>query len=239
MDKVTELKVWGRGVDLEKFNPSKRSSKFRRKYGIPEDIPVVLFVGRLVAEKSPGIYANVVRRLNNKKIRFHALVVGAGFCVNLFNGFSNCTTTGWLDGHELAEAYASSDIFLFPSSVETFGNVTLEAAASGLPLVVEKGCSGHLVENGKNGFACTAMDEDAFYDGTLRLLEDSTLRKLFSEYSIAMSKTMGKSIIVREMLKNYQDNIYDFHNKFGGLHENRDEMYNNKYSFIAGEIQDL
>jgi glycosyltransferase involved in cell wall biosynthesis len=63
---------------------------------------------------------------------------------------------GWLSGAALGEAYASSDVLLFPSDVETFGNVTLEALASGCPCVVEEKCGGHLVTHGVNGFTCPA-----------------------------------------------------------------------------------
>ena len=74
----------------------------------------------------------------------------------------NTKFLGWLSGDALKVAYASSDVFLFPSAVETFGNVTLEAAASGLPLVVEAGCSGHLVNHGVNGFACSGADKQGW-----------------------------------------------------------------------------
>ena len=95
---------------------------------------VVLFVGRLVPEKRPDIFADVVKRLaaEGRGLRFKALVVGAGPYQDEMKALPNTTCLGWVGGAELAVAYASSDIFLFPSSVETFGNVTLEAAASGL-----------------------------------------------------------------------------------------------------------
>lgn len=234
MDRVTNLEVWGRGVDLEKFSPNKRSLIFRHKYGIPPEIPVVLFVGRLVKEKSPDIFVEVIRKLNTKNILFRALVVGTGQCEYLFEGVPNCICAGWLSGDDLSEAYASSDIFLFPSSVETFGNVTLEAAASGLPLIVEGECSGHLVVNGYNGYACPAMDENAFYERTLQLVTDDNLRRSFSEKSVELSNSLENNRIVRQMIVNYTDIIYDFFDKYGGSHEIRDELYMNSDSFLAG-----
>lgn len=69
---------------------------------------------------------------------------------------------GWLSGAALGEAYASSDVLLFPSDVETFGNVTLEALASGCPCVVEEKCGGHLVTHGVNGFTCPAGIYDLY-----------------------------------------------------------------------------
>merc|ERR1719378_2017255 len=186
---VTNLNVWGRGVDLTKFHPSRRSQAFRAKFGFTPDDIVLLWVGRLVPEKRPDVFARVVRRLAEEGVPFvKALVVGAGPCEDVVKSLPNTVFAGWMDGEELATAYASADIFLFPSAVETFGNVTLEAAASGLPLVVDSGCSGHLVEHGVTGYACgggdnntcsgkagiininNKLDDDdnAYYDATLR-----------------------------------------------------------------------
>ena len=99
-----------------------------------------MYVGRLVPEKRPDIIATVVKRLTAQNVKFACVIVGAGPAEHLIENLPNTHHLGWLNGDQLTEAYASSDIFLFPSSVETFGNVTLEAAASGLPLVVEGSC---------------------------------------------------------------------------------------------------
>ena len=75
---------------------------------------------------------------------------------------------GWMSGEELARVYASVDVFLFPSEVETFGNVTLEALASGVPCVASAGCSGHLVSHGVNGFVVNKADVEEYYALTRR-----------------------------------------------------------------------
>lgn len=234
MDCVTNVKVWGRGVDLKKFSPSHRTNTFRQHLGIPNNTPIVLYVGRLVPEKRPDIFASVIRRLYNEKINFHAVIVGAGQSQHLIDNLPNTVHMGWLDGDQLSEAYASSDIFLFPSSVETFGNVTLEAAASGLPLVVEEKCSGHLVTNGVNGYTCEAGNVQSFYDGTLRLLRDANLRSSFSEQSKIMSQGMEQSSVVREMLGHYEEVKTEFYDTYGGSHQARDEAYRTPGSFKLG-----
>ena len=132
-----ELHEWGRGCDLKIFTPSRRSEQFRAsKHMIDTDV-VILWVGRLVPEKRPDIWLETVKRLQNEGLPVKAMVVGNGTYEKTLSQIKNVTCCGWLFGPALGEAYASADVLLFPSSVETFGNVTLEALASGCPCVVE------------------------------------------------------------------------------------------------------
>ena len=231
---MTEVGVWGRGVDLQQFNPSNRNESFRAKLKISPDTPIVLYVGRLVPEKRPDIVATVVKRLTAQNVNFQCVIVGAGPAEHLMDALPNTHCLGWLNGDELTEAYASSDIFLFPSSVETFGNVTLEAAASGLPLVVESKCSGHLVDHDENGYLCEAGNKDEFFEGTLKLCRDAVKRKEFSAKSIAKSQLLEQSSVVKQMLDNYQDIRQEFYEQYGGNHYNRDEAYRHAGSFQLG-----
>jgi phosphatidylinositol alpha 1,6-mannosyltransferase len=234
MDRVTTLKVWGRGVDVEKFSPAYRSLQYRQTLGVDDDTPIVLWVGRLVPEKRPDIFASVVRRLHSRGIKFHALVVGAGPSQDEIKSLPNTTFAGWMNADQLSTVYASSDVFLFPSAVETFGNVTLEAAASGLPVVVEAGCSGHLVHDGENGFAAPADDEEAFFEATLVLLEDRQLREEYSASSREIALSMEKSSVVRQMLDNYSFITDQFYTEYAGRHANRDAIYTRPGSFLLG-----
>ena len=87
---------------------------------------------------------------------------------------------GWLQPRELAEAYATSDLLLFPSEVETFGNVTLEAMASGLPCIVDERCGAHLVQDDINGYTVRGGDVDLYYQLAWRLcdgVKGAALRK--------------------------------------------------------------
>jgi len=235
MDRVTTLKVWGRGVDVDKFNPAYRSLAYRRSLGIADDAAVVLWVGRLVPEKRPDIFASVVRRLHSRGLNFHALVVGAGPCEKEIKALPNTTFAGWMSAEQLSTAYASSDVFLFPSAVETFGNVTLEAAASGLPVVVETGCSGHLVHDGENGFTAAAGDEDAFFESTLALVEDKHAREEFGANSREMALSLEKGTVVGQMLDNYTRVTDEFYTEYSGHHLNRDSGYTQPDSFVLGK----
>lgn len=232
---VTDLKVWGRGADLERFHPSHRSEEYRARYGFVPDDVVLTWVGRLVPEKRPDIFAYVVRRLASEGVPFKALIVGAGPSENEMKSLPNTTFAGWATGDELAVAYASSDVFLFPSSVETFGNVTLEAAASGLPLVVDSGCSGHLVEHGVNGFACKEGDVESYYQGILSLVLDKSKRETMSKEGRRLSLNFEKRTVCRKMIDNYSNITEEFYGLYRGDHANRDRIYENKSdSFLAG-----
>jgi len=237
LDRCTNIQIWGRGIDLQKFSPAHRSAAFREKLGIRPDEVVLLFVGRLVVEKRPDIFANVVRRLYQHGYPFRALVVGAGPYENEMAHLPHTTHLGWLAGHDLSVAYASSDIFLFPGALETFGNVTLEAAGSGLPLVVEEGCSGHLVRDGASGYACPQDDEEAFYAATLELLTNDGRRRAFAARSRAHSLHYEKDTINRQMVQNYGTVTDEFRATYGGDHRNRDAAYKNKDSFRAGTVE--
>ena len=234
MDKATKLGVWGRGIDLDRFTPKHRSQSFRAQYGFTDRDVVLTWVGRLVPEKRPDIFCYVVRRLAEEGIPFRALVVGAGPCEEEVKALPNTVFAGWLNGDDLAVAYASSDIFLFPSAVETFGNVTLEAAASGLPIVVENGCSGHLVNHGVNGFACRDGDLEAYYSSTLCLVLDDMRRKSMSEEGRKFSLQFEKRLVCRRMIENYSTVTDEFYTLYGGHHANRDEEYSGKEGSFRG-----
>ena len=173
-----QLFEWGRGCDLKVFTPARRSHAFRASKGMSDTDVVILWVGRLVPEKRPDIWLHTVRRLQADGLPVKAMVVGNGSYEKTLAAIKDVTCCGWLFGPALGEAYASCDVLLFPSDVETFGNVTLEALASGCPCVVEEKCGGHLVQHGVNGFTCAAGDFEGFYQATKRIVQDVVLRKV-------------------------------------------------------------
>lgn len=201
---ATELKEWGRGVDMALFSPERRSKAFRSSKGILDNDIVILWVSRIVPEKRPEVWFQVVKRLQEEGFPIKPLIVGSGTFERTFSTLKNATCCGWLSGTALAEAYASSDILLFPSDVETFGNVTLEALSSGCPAVVEKKCGEHLVENGINGLTCQAGDTEAFYEATKKLVVDEALRRKMSIASREKASVYERSIILQQMAENYK-----------------------------------
>ncbi|MFN3596126.1 MAG: glycosyltransferase family 4 protein [Rubricoccaceae bacterium] len=173
------MRLWPRGVETERFSPARRSEAWRAAQGFgPADV-VVSFISRLVKEKGLDVYAAVLDRLGADGLPVRALVVGEGPERDaLAARLPGARMTGHLTGDSLATAYASSDVFLFPSETETFGNVTLEAMASGVPPVVARATgSRSLVTDGETGLVCTPRDARAFAAATARLASDAALRQ--------------------------------------------------------------
>ncbi|MBT5250859.1 MAG: glycosyltransferase family 1 protein [Bacteroidetes Order II. Incertae sedis bacterium] len=177
IDKGIEL--WPRGVDVRLFNPSKRSMSWRRDHGFADDEIVVSFISRLVVEKGLDVYADVLQKLKDAGKNVRALVVGSGPAEDMLRGrFPRAHFLGHLEGEELAKAYASSDLFLFPSTTETFGNVTLEAMASGIPtLCADATGSSSLVVHEKTGYLAIPGEIDSFVDYALRLVNSLEKRQ--------------------------------------------------------------
>ncbi len=174
---VCPMEVFERGVDSDLFSPKRRSLAWRQKFGIADGEIVVSFVSRLVKEKNTDLMARCFERLHKQGVKFRPLIVGLGpEEQKLRAAIPDAIFGGFLQGEELAVAYASSDIFFFPSESETFGNVTLEAMASGVPAVVADATgSGSIVEDGKNGFVQNARDESGFDRRLKNLIEDGAL----------------------------------------------------------------
>lgn len=172
------LRLWERGVDTARFNPDRRSMAWRQALGMAEDEVLVTFVGRLVWEKGLKLFAEVIGGLEARGVRHRSMIVGEGPArAELEARLPKTIFTGYLGGEALPRAYASSDVFLFPSDTETFGNVTLEALASGTPAVVANATgSDALVEHGKTGFLAPPGHAAAFLTHTQRLVKDAALR---------------------------------------------------------------
>lgn len=165
------LRLWGRGVDRDAFHPDLRSESWRRQSGIAADDVLVTFVGRLVKEKALDVFASVVAELRGAGVQ--SMIVGEGpLRRDLQARLPDCLFTGRLEGTDLSRAYASSDVFLFPSDSEAFGNVIVEAMASGLPVVCAAStCSSAHVVHGKTGLVAAPGDVSAFVTHVRRLAE--------------------------------------------------------------------
>jgi len=132
-----KIRTYPRGVDVERFHPAKRNG-FLAKRGVPEGL-TLLYVGRISREKNLHHLAEAFCSLSAGRGDVNLVVVGDGpYLEEMRQALTGtrCHFTGCLDGEDLAGAYASSDLFVFPSATDTFGNVVLEAQASGLPVVV-------------------------------------------------------------------------------------------------------
>lgn len=176
------LDIWSRGVNGEQFNPGHRNSATRKTLAGGAGL-ILLYVGRLAPEKRLSLLLEAFPQVRERASVEVALVLVGGGPMEAdlrARPRPGVHLAGYLTGLDLARAYASSDIFGFPSDTETFGNVVLEAMASGLPVVgVDRGGVRDSIVPGETGFRTPPGDVAAFADALLRLVEDPLLRARF------------------------------------------------------------
>jgi glycosyltransferase involved in cell wall biosynthesis len=177
------IRLYPRGIDTELYHPSRRNG-FYKNYGLDENEFKILYVGRVSREKDLPLLTKVFKQLNGEGLKARLVVVGDGpYLEEMKTELSGLpvTFTGFLSGEQLAEAYASADIFVFPSRTDTFGNVVLEAQASGLPVVVtDRGgpCENMLPEN--TGLVVPGGEYGPLADAIRKLAKDNELRTAMS-----------------------------------------------------------
>lgn len=178
---TTPVGIWSRGVDHARFNPQRRDLAWRRELGIGDDMPAIGFLGRLVLEKGLDIFAEVARELTRRGVPHKVLVVGEGPAREWFAGqVPEAIFTGFQSGDALGRAVASMDVFFNPSVTETFGNVTSEAMACGVPVVAARATGAmDLVVEGETGFLVPPRDVTAYADAIERLARDADMRARF------------------------------------------------------------
>lgn len=175
---------WDRGVDLERFGPDKRRvGSFDGAAGAVN----VLYAGRLTREKGVELLAEAFLAARARDGRLHLVLAGGGPEEHALRERlgEHATFLGWLEGDELAAAYASADVFLFASQTDTFGQVILEAQASGLPVVaVAEGGPCSLVDDGVTGLLRKA-DADALGDAVATIVARPLLRERLVRAALA------------------------------------------------------
>lgn len=201
------IRLWARGVNIDQFNPRYRSMDWRKKEGIEDREYLVTFVSRLVWEKDLQTFVDSVKKLLAGDVPVKPMIVGDGPArKELEYMLPEAHFTGFLTGNELARAYASSDVFLFPSDTETFGNVTLEAMACGVPVVVADATgSKSLVEPAVNGFLATPRKPKEFADQTRKILEDNEKRQQMSKAARQKALAYDWEKVNQDLLNNYYD----------------------------------
>lgn len=177
------IELLSHGVDSQLFHPSKRSQALRETWGLTAGDVAVVHVGRLATEKNLGLLKTSFDALQNKypQRTLKLIMVGDGpQRASLEQQMPDAIFCGTQRGETLAAHYASGDMFLFPSLTETFGNVVLEALASGLGVVAyDEAAAAQHIRHGHNGALAMPGDEEAFIDAACWLLEDSeTLRRV-------------------------------------------------------------
>jgi glycosyltransferase involved in cell wall biosynthesis len=173
-----DIDIWSRGVDRDIFDAERRDLSWRQGLGLSDDVPVIGFLGRLVMEKGLDVFSDTIDQLRRRNVRHAVMVIGEGPARGWFESrLPDAKFVGFQAGADLARAVASMDMLFNPSVTETFGNVTLEAMACGLPVVAAKATgSQSLVEDNRSGRLITPGAIAQFAEALRLYCEDPALR---------------------------------------------------------------
>jgi glycosyltransferase involved in cell wall biosynthesis len=207
----SNLGVWGRGIDTKLFSPEHKSKNFIEKNNLEGKIKL-LYVGRAAKEKNIYLLLKSLNTLNEKYEGLLKLIItGDGPELEKLKKAApeNVLFTGFKSGIELSQIYASSDIFVFSSLTETYGNVIIEAMASGLPVaaVNSGGVKENLINN-YNGLACKEDNPAEFSRILEKLILNNNLRNTlgYNARQYSLEKTWDN--VFKKLIKNYM-NILD------------------------------
>lgn len=178
-----KLKILPRGLDTDLFSPTRRDLSFWPGSGVNGKEVRLLYVGRISREKDLDVLAAAYKKTRDAGHPVKLYLVGDGpYAETLASALPDAVFLGYLTGEKLAKAYASADVFVFPSTTDTFGNVILEAQASGLPVIVsDLGGPKELVEDGRTGLVTKAHDADDFARAIERMSTEPKLRLRMGE----------------------------------------------------------
>ena len=201
----TDVSIWSRGVDRTVFASDRRSLEWRRSLGIGDDEVAVGFLGRLVMDKGLDVFGATVAALRDRGVAHKVLVVGEGPARDAFvAALPGAVFAGFQSGTDLGRAVASMDLLLNPSVTETFGNVTLEAMACGIPVVAARATgSTSLVVDGETGRLVEPGDIGGFADAVAAYCADPDLRHAHGAAGEARSRNYSWDAINAAVVETY------------------------------------
>jgi glycosyltransferase involved in cell wall biosynthesis len=210
--RYSNLGIWSRGIDTEKFSPRFRSRKWRKGLGI-DDKFVFLYVGRLSPEKGLDMLLCAVEEIETRFPGQAAFVfTGGGPYEEVIRrkNFPGTILTGFRTGPELSRIYASCDCFAFPSGTETFGNAPLEAIASGLPVAgIAAGGVTEFLSHGKNALLCADGDQRTFTENLIAIMENKILSRELAENGRRLARSRTWDRIFDDLLAVYRGLVTD------------------------------
>ena len=200
-----DVGIWTRGIDRDIFNPERRDLGWRQSLGIADDVPVIGFIGRLVMEKGLDVFSDAIDQLTARGVGHKVLVVGEGPARQWFeNRLPDAVFTGFQKGADLGRAVASMDMLFNPSVTETFGNVTLEAMACGLPTVAARATgSESLVTQGVTGRLIRPGAIGAFADALQAYCTDADARAAAGKAAQARAERNGWDQVNQALVDTY------------------------------------
>ncbi len=199
------IRLMERGIDITLFHPSKRNGFFKKRCQIDDHVIKLLYVGRVSKEKNLPILVEAFKHLSGERCDVHLIIVGEGpYLEEMKIELSGkpVTFTGYLAGEDLAAAYASSNVFVFPSTTDTFGNVVLEAQASGIPVIVtdQGGPQENLIPF-YTGYIARGNDTESFLQSIRLLINDSQMAERMGR---AARKYMEDRAFEKAFLKTWE-----------------------------------
>ena len=201
------LGIWSRGIDTSMFSPLYRSEELRRSLGL-QGKTAFLYVGRIAREKGLDTLAEAIRKTNCEYGDDAVFVfTGDGPYMKELKEMNlpNAVFTGFLQKKELSEMYASSDVFVFPSGTETFGNVVLEAMSSGLPVVcTDSGGITDFTSHLENAYVCKYGNVESLAGGIVEMLNNTELRRELSEGGLETAARRSWDYINDELIAQYE-----------------------------------
>ncbi|MDD3270339.1 MAG: glycosyltransferase family 1 protein [Syntrophomonadaceae bacterium] len=202
---IPNLNIMGRGIDEEGFSPLLRSQELRRAWHIPDDCVLLLYVGRLAAEKELEVLMEAMPYLGERPYRL--MMVGDGPMRQELEQYHDerIILTGYRSGEELQRIYASADIFVFPSSTETYGNVILEAMASGIPVTGPRagGVQENLIEE-YNGLYFKPHDAQDMAASIKKLMDNPDLRRQLGQNAYRHGQSHTWKEVFRQVFNCYR-----------------------------------
>ncbi|HEX6434931.1 MAG TPA: glycosyltransferase family 1 protein [Gemmatimonadales bacterium] len=207
---VTHTGIWSRGVDPKEFHPKFRSETYRQALGLGPDDLLVTYIGRIAREKNLTQLLAAWDVLAPERGRAQLALVGRGPLEDDIRRrqIPGVHVLGLMHDQALAEAYASADLFVFPSATETFGNSLLEAMGSGLPCLAA-GAAGVLefAQHARNAWLVTPNSAGAVAQGLRRLMHDAGLRHRLSQGGLATAAERRWEEVYDQLLNDYQEAI--------------------------------
>ena len=203
------LRVVARGVDTRLFHPGRRSRALREAWGVGPENPAVVHVGRLAAEKNLALVFTAFEAMCARHPHARLVLVGDGPKRRYYQRrYPKHVYAGMQRGEDLAAHYASADIFLFPSLTETYGNVTVEALASGLAVLAFDYAAAHQhIRDGQSGLLVVPGNERSFIQRACTLIDDRALQTALGRQARKTAEGLGWEEVVDALVANYREVI--------------------------------
>lgn len=211
---LERLDIWGRGVDTARFRPIPNRDEVLRSFAVEPEKFTILYVGRIAKEKNVDVLIEAYNKLDPEiRRQTQLLLVGGGPLLEQMKSDNRNPSIhyyGFVEGQPLYDIYAAADLFVFPSVTETFGNVVLEAMASGTPVIgADAGGVGEIIAHQETGLLCKPGDTDSFRQAMTVMIRDTALRERLASSGLELARRQSWASINAGLMQHYQGVIQE------------------------------